>query len=73
MLIWYQESLQNVGFLLPEVINQDPIIQNIHTNNQKIIEIYIKNQVRKIIKFLEDKTKRQDEPKKIINSKKWYS
>ena len=55
---------------IPEVINQDPIIQNIHTNNQKLIEIYIKNQVRKIIKFLEDKTKRQDEPKKIINSKK---
>ena len=55
---------------IPEVINQDPIIQNIHTNNQKLIEIYIKNQVRKIIKFLEDKTKRQDEPKKIKNSKK---
>ena len=55
---------------ITEFINQDPIIQNIHTNNQKLIEIYIKNQVRKIIKFLEDKTKRQDEPKKIINSKK---
>ena len=55
---------------IPEVINQDQIIQNIHTNNQKLIEIYIKNQVRKIIKFLEDKTKRQDEPKKIKNSKK---
>ena len=52
---------------IPSFINKDPIIQNIHTNNERLIEIYIKNQIRKIIKVLKDKTERQKEPKQLLN------
>ena len=52
---------------IPSFINKDPIIQNIHTNNERLIEIYIINQIRKIQKVFEEKTKRQKEPKKLLN------
>ena len=53
---------------IPHFINKEPIIQNIHTNNERLIEIYIQNQIRKIIKFLANKTKRQlEEPKQSLN------
>ena len=55
---------------IPNYINKDPIIQNIHTSNERIIEIYILNQLRKIIKLLEDKTKRQNEPQQMLDINK---
>ena len=35
--------------------------------NERLIEIYIKNQIRKIIKVLKDKTERQKEPRQLLN------
>ena len=51
-------------------INKDNIIENIHSNNERLIEIYIINQIRKIINFFGDKTKRQEEPRQILNQNK---
>ena len=51
-------------------INKDNIIENIHTNNERLIEIYIINQIRKIINFFGDKTKREEEPMQILNQNK---
>ena len=51
-------------------INKDNIIDNIHTNNERLIEIYIINQIRKIINFFGDKTKREEEPIQNLNPNK---
>ena len=50
-----------------DYINNAIVKENIHSNNKRLIEIYIKNQLRKIIDFLSNKTKRQSKSKKSIN------
>lgn len=53
-----------------DYINKALVEENIHTNNERLIEIYIKNQIRKIIDFLSNETKRQLKTKKSINADK---
>ena len=48
-------------------INKDSIKDKIHSSNQRLIEIYARNQIRKIIKFLSNKTKKSEKPKQILD------
>ena len=64
----YSSKVEKNNNKIPKFINKEPIIKNIHTRNERLIEIYIKNQVRKIIKFLEDKNTKRSGSKKFINN-----
>ena len=44
------ENNNNNNKKLKDFVNKYNLVENIHNNNYKIIEIYIKNQIRKIIK-----------------------
>ena len=43
-------------------VNKYNVVENIHNNNSKIIEIYIKNQIRKIINNYKNKKSNKNQP-----------